>query len=70
MKAQTIQPGTTPTPTSAEKLPPETPAWITPELVRLTLKVWQKHYEKRLSVEDAVTLVLNAGHLFSVLDRE
>lgn len=67
MKAQTIQPGSTPV---AEKLPPGTPAWITPELVRLTLKVWQKHYEKRLSVEDAVTLVLNAGHLFSVLDRE
>lgn len=67
MKAETIHPGPTTTP---EALPPGTPAWITLDLVRLTLKVWQKHYDKRLSVEDAVTIVLNAGHLFRVLDRE
>lgn len=51
-------------------LPPGTPAWITVELVRLTLKVWQKHYAKPLSTQDAVTIVLNAGQLFGVLARE
>lgn len=40
------------------------------DLVRLTLKVWQKHYARPLSTQDAVTIVLNAGQLFGVLARE
>jgi hypothetical protein len=51
-------------------LPPGTPAWITVDLLRLTLKVWQKHYREPLSIQDAVTIVLNAGQLFGVLSRE
>lgn len=51
-------------------LPPGTPEWITVELVRLTLKVWQKHYKEPLSTQDAVTILLNAGQLFGVLARE
>lgn len=51
-------------------VPPGTPDWITVELIRLTLKVWQKHYKEPLSVQDAVTLLLNAGRLFGVLARE
>jgi hypothetical protein len=67
MKPNTIQTASTATP---EALPPGTPAWITLELIRLTLKVWQKHYDRPLSAEDAVTIVLNAGQLFDVLARE
>lgn len=51
-------------------LPPGTPEWITVELVRMTLKVWQKHYKEPLSTQDAVTILLNAGQLFGVLARE
>lgn len=59
-----------PAPVEPTALPPGTPAWITLDLVRLTLKVWQKHYAKPLSTQDAVTIVLNAGQLFGVLARE
>lgn len=51
-------------------LPAGTPEWVTVDLVRLTLKVWQKHYREPLSIQDAVTIVLNAGQLFGVLSRE
>lgn len=51
-------------------LPAGTPTWITADLIRLTLKVWQKHYAKPLSIQDAVTIVLNAERLFGVLARE
>ena len=51
-------------------LPPGTPAWITSDLVALTLKVWQPHYKEPLSPQDAVTIVLNVGKLFGVLWRE
>lgn len=67
MKPETIQHGE---PVNTDALPPGTPAWITPDLVRLTLKVWQKHYDAPLSVQDAVTIALNAGLLFSTLVRE
>lgn len=51
-------------------LPPGTPQWITVELVRLTLKVWQKHYKEPLTIQDAVTIFLNAGQLFGILALE
>lgn len=51
-------------------VPPGTPSWITAELIALTLKVWQKHYKEPLSLQDAVTILLNAEQLFGVLARE
>lgn len=54
----------------AISVPPGTPEWITADLIRLTLKVWQKRYERPLSIQDAVTIVLNAEQLFGVLARE
>jgi hypothetical protein len=51
-------------------MPPGTPEWITVELIRLTLKVWQKHYKEPLSTQDAVTIILNAGQLFGILALE
>lgn len=51
-------------------LPPGSPPWITPELVRRTLHVWQRHYARPLSVDDAVTIIQNAGRLIDALVLE
>lgn len=71
MRAQRQQP-----PANCERgetlgdLPPGTPAWITPELVRLTLETWQPFYHDSLTTDAAVTILLSAGRLFSLLSRE
>lgn len=46
------------------------PKWITPELIGLTLKVWQPYYAAPLSSDDAVIMIQNAGHLCGILRRE
>jgi hypothetical protein len=51
-------------------IPDGLPVWITPQLVHLTLKVWQRYYAETLSNDDAVTILLNAGRLLSALSRE
>lgn len=54
--------------TSAENLkrllPPATPKWITPELVELTLRTWQRYHAHPLTVEDAIDMIRNAGRMF------
>lgn len=55
---------------AADAVPPGTPEWITPELIRRTLQVWQPYYAERLTPEDAVTMIRNVGELFAVLSRE
>lgn len=51
-------------------MPSGTPAWITAELIKATRKVWEPRYGRRLSCEEAITIVQNAGRLFDVLSRE
>jgi hypothetical protein len=48
-------------------LPPETPAWITPALVALTIRVWQPYYSEVITPVTAITMVRSAGRLFDVL---
>ena len=48
-------------------LPSGTPSWITPELVALTLKVWQPQYVNPLSIGDAIAMIAGAGRLCRVL---
>jgi hypothetical protein len=48
-------------------VPSGAPAWITPELVARTLKVWQPYYTFALSPEDAVAIILGVARLFDVL---
>lgn len=58
--------GMTTAATVALVMPPGTPSWITPELVAMTLKVWQPFYTIALSVEEAVAIILSVGRLFRV----
>lgn len=55
---------------AASQLPAGTPAWITPELVALTIRVWQPFYEEPLTTADALTILGNVSRLFDVLARE
>ena len=41
--------------------------WITPELIQITLKVWQPRYKAQLSEDDARTILLSVGRLFDTL---
>jgi len=49
------------------ELPPETPPWITPELVGLTIRVWQPYYAEEITPEVAITMVQSVGRLFNIL---
>jgi hypothetical protein len=49
---------------------PTHPAWVTEELIRTTLKVWQPFYKTPLTRDDAITIILSAGRLFGVLSRK
>lgn len=61
-----LAPGSAPT----GQLPAGTPAWITPELIEATRKVWEPRYGRRLSCDEAITIVRTAGRLFELLSRE
>ena len=50
-------------------VPAGTPAWVTPELIALTLKTWQPYYEAPLTPDDACAMILNVSELFAVLSR-
>ena len=48
-------------------VPPGVPAWVTPELIAETLRVWQPYYAAPLTPDDAVGIILTVGQLFRVL---
>lgn len=50
-------------------VPAGVPAWISRELVEKTIRVWQRYYPKPLTPDDAVTMLLNVGRLFTLLSR-
>ncbi len=43
------------------------PAWITPELIADTIRVWQPYYTESLTVQDAVGMLMSVGNLFASL---
>lgn len=43
------------------------PAWITPELVALTRRVWEPRYGRELSAEEVRTILRNVADLFAAL---
>jgi hypothetical protein len=48
-------------------VPAGTPGWISTELVKHTIAVWQPRFQAQLSVRDAVELLLTVGRLFGAL---
>lgn len=53
---------------NAAAVPTGAPAWITPQLVALTLRIWQPFYTKaQLSPADAVQMLMSVGRLCAVL---
>jgi len=44
------------------------PAWITPELLALTVEVWQPYYHTPLTTDDAIGILQNVGRLVDVLE--
>lgn len=50
-------------------LPAGAPAWVTSELVELTISTWQRYYDVPLTPEDALAIIMTAGRLFEVLSR-
>lgn len=50
-------------------LPDDAPAWISEELIRETLRVWQPYYAHPLTVDEAIEMISNVGRLFSDLTR-
>ena len=51
---------------SQEALPP----WITADLIRETLRVWQPHYGNRLTEREAIEILLDVGRLFEYFGGE
>lgn len=52
---------------SGAELPPATPAWITPELVALTLRTWQPYYGRTLSAEECIEIIRGVAELTQAL---
>jgi hypothetical protein len=46
------------------------PGWITADVIAETRAVWQPFYEKELTDDEAVGLLLNVGTLFRILRRK
>jgi hypothetical protein len=55
--------------TRAEAMPPGTPDWVTMDLVRETVRVWQPYYSEPISFDGAVTILTRVGRLFAVLSE-
>ena len=51
----------------AGSVPPGCPDWITPDLLEMTITVWQRFYAVTLTVEDAVEMLMRVGNLMRVL---
>lgn len=48
-------------------VPPGAPAWVTDELIQDTLDTWQSHFEKTLTPEDALEMLVDATNLMEFL---
>jgi len=46
---------------------PGTPAWATPELLQNTIETWQPYYNERLTVADALDILLAVSRLVDTI---
>lgn len=53
--------------TAIPVVPSGAPAWVTPELIRKTLDVWQPYYEEELIPEDALAIIMGTTQLLDSL---
>lgn len=49
------------------RVPAGAPAWVTAELIKHTLRVWQPFYEHPLTTQDALTMILSTGRIVEAL---
>jgi hypothetical protein len=63
---RTTPPARQPVPLS---VPSGAPSWVTLELIEDTIRVWQPYYEQPLTVEDALSILMNFGQLTDVLSE-
>jgi hypothetical protein len=50
------------------KVPPGSPPWVTNKLIADTIRVWQPHYKKKITEEDALEILINVCQLSNNLD--
>jgi len=48
----------------------ELPDWVSEDLIRKTVKIWQPYYLNGLTRDDAIAIIKNVGVLFECLRRE
>jgi hypothetical protein len=53
--------------TEKYSVPAGAPSWVTAELIGETIRVWQPYYADRLTVDDALAMILNVAGLCDVL---
>lgn len=49
------------------KPPPGAPGWATPELLHDTIETWQPYYPERLTVADALDILLAVSRLVDAI---
>lgn len=54
-------------PAAMADVPPGLPGWVTPDLLELTLRVWQPYYAETLTMGDAAGMLTGVGRLLSIL---
>ena len=50
-------------------VPAGVPAWITPELIEETIKVWQPYYEQPLTKNEALEIIESVSRLLNSLSH-
>jgi hypothetical protein len=49
--------------------PSGAPSWVTADLIKQTIKVWQRFYPTPLTADDALAIILNVAELIDVLSQ-
>ena len=49
-------------------VPAGAPSWITAQVLQATIETWQRYYERPLTPEDALEILLNVDRLLAVLE--
>jgi hypothetical protein len=50
-------------------VPEGSPSWVTPELIADTIETWQGDYDRQLTPDDALEILMLFDRLVSVLEK-